>query len=141
MKKLYFTKILNGRGCSTSSDFTVQEKEKLFSFFERFGMKRGTVYNRFFRDGFKPWELTGIESCITDFCILNDMEQPSEIKGFFNSCEPKESFVLYMAEKDMSRSTVFKKFPVWSFKDWQLLGVEALINRLLEEEGKEVSDA
>lgn len=134
MKKLYFTKILNGRGCSTSSDFTAKEKEKLFSFFENYGMKRGTAYNRFFRDGFKKWELFGVDYCIKDCCNINGIDAPSDIKTFFGNNEQKKIFVSYMSKVGMSRPTLYKRFRPFSFKDWEIVGVRALIDRLMAEE-------
>ncbi len=134
MRKLYFAKILNGRGHSKSSDFSVKEKEKLFSFFEGYGMKRGTVYNRFFRDGFKEWELSGVESCINDYCHSNGIEPPADMRTFFRESERKEMFISYMSKMGMSRPTVRKRFAAWSFKEWELSGVRNLIDRLLAEE-------
>lgn len=134
MKKSYFTKILNGRGCSTSSDFSVKEKEMLFSFFENHGMKRGTAYNRFFRDGFKSWELDGVERCIKDCCMSNEIPLPSDMRSFFRNTDRKELFVSYMGNMGMSRPTVYKRFKNFSFKDWEIVGIRTLIDRLLAEE-------
>lgn len=134
MKKSYFTKIFNGRGRSTSSDFSVKEKEMLFSFFENHGMKRSTAYNRFFRDGFKDWELNGVECCIKDFCISNEIPCPSDMRSFFRTTDRKELFVSYIGNMGMSRSTVYKRFKNFSFKDWEIVGIRTLIDRLLAEE-------
>lgn len=134
MKKSYFTKILNGRGCSTSSDFSVKEKEMLFSFFENHGMKRGTAYNRFFRDGFKGWELDGVEHCIKEYCMSNGMLLPTDIRNFFRNTDRKELFVSYMGSMGMSRPTVYKRFNNFSFKGWEIVGVRTLVDRLIAEE-------
>lgn len=134
MRKLYFAKILNGRGHSISSDFSVKEKETLFRFMQGYGMKRGTAYNRFFRDGFKEWELAGVDHCITDYCRLNGIEVPEDRRTFFRNADRKEQFVSYMNAMGMSRPTVRKRFLLWSFKEWEKLGINSLVDRLLAEE-------
>lgn len=134
MEKSYFIKVLNGRGCSTSSDFTVEEKKKLFTFFSGHGMTKSTAYNRFFRDGFKPWEVMGVEKCIQAYCEENSIPVPDDVRTFFQTCGRKESFKLFMDRHGMSRPTVSKRFSEWSFKEWELEGVEKLLDRLLAEE-------
>lgn len=140
MRKNSFEKILNGIGCSTSIDFTAKEKERLFSFFEKYGMKRGTSYNRFFRDGFSRWEIMGIEGAVREYCDKSEIPFPGNLPDFFRNCEAKEAFKAYMGVLGMSHVTVRKRFNLWSFKEWEIMGVERLIDMLLEEE-KEVDDA
>lgn len=134
MRKNNFEKILNSTGCSTSADFTAEEKERLFSFFSEYEMKRSTAYNRFFRDGFKPWEIDGVESCVKDYCAAACIEVPEDVSKFFAGFENKASFISYINSKGMSRPAAYSKFTAWQFKKWQIVGIRNLIDRLLAEE-------
>lgn len=137
MRKNSFVKILNHRGHSTSADFTPREKKKLFAFFGMYGMTKGTLHNRFFRDGFKEWEIKGVELCIKEYCSKAGVEPPDRMEDFFKTCDRK-TFVSYMSLQGMSRPTVYKRFDAWLFKVWEVKGIENLIDCLLV---GEVNDA
>ena len=143
MAKKKYQKLLECRGCSTSSDFSAQDKEKLSSSMGKFGMKRGTAYNRFFRDGFKPWQIRGITGCITDYCQCNNIPCPDNNALFFNELDKKEQFKAYMKDKGMGRVSVGKRFSLWNFDEWELMGIQVLLDKLefYTPERKEVADA
>lgn len=135
MEKEKFQKILNCRGCSTSSDFTAKEKERLFVFFEKHGMTRGTAYNRFFRDGFKLWEIQGINGCVNDFSERNGLQAIDDLDKFYRNLKTKTQFKEYMKLRGMSKGTVIKYFsPHNTFAEWEKAGVKNLIDLLMEED-------
>lgn len=51
-----------------SSDVSVIDKEKLYSLMEKYGASRGFTYDRFFKEGFRLWELVGVDF-VKDFSL------------------------------------------------------------------------
>lgn len=137
MKKEMFENLINGRGRATSSLFSAEDKEIIYSIMEKNGMCRSTTYNRFFRDGFKEWELLGATKAIYQFVHQKEMDDSvlSNLKMFFPNLENKSEFKTYMNDLGMGVNSVATHFTEWSFKKWEEVGVRQIIEWHLYDEG------
>lgn len=136
MKKEMFENLINGRGCATSSLFSAEDKEIIYSIMEKNGMCRSTAYNRFFRDGFKKWELLGATNAIRQFVHLKQLDNGvlNNVRTFFPNLENKSEFKAYMNDFGMGINSVATHFTEWSFKKWEEVGVRQIIERYLYDE-------
>ncbi|MDD3037952.1 hypothetical protein [Bacteroides sp.] len=136
MKKEMFENLINGRGCATSSLFSAEDKELIYSIMEKNGMCRSTAYNRFFRDGFKEWELLGATKAIYQFVHMKQMDTSvlDNVKTFFLSLENKSEFKSFMNNLGMGINSVVSHFTDWSFKKWEEVGVRQIIERYFYDE-------
>lgn len=130
MKKKNFTNLINGRGHSTSADFTPKDKSIIFSTLESYGMNRSTAYNRFFRDGFERWEIEGIENLLKRYCEALGIDNTITClnENFYISLNNKGKFKAFMSDNGMGLNTVIARFTNYNFKKWELKGIEQIIN-------------
>lgn len=139
-------KILESTQIGVSKDFSADEKKEMFDYFERFALQAATCRNRFFRDGWHPWELRGILGCISDYARQNaavagfvaeaekyDPSDPIEpicelIQEFYDALEMKSEFCAYMEGMGMSRTTTISHFnnPT-QFAKWEVFGMCQLV--------------
>lgn len=119
-------------------DLSVDERNFVFAFFERYGLKRSRVYNRIFRaghgSGFDEWELCGIRSLIAEFERQQGIRQSSECElstFYFNRLDGlREKFWNFMACRGMSKATCIFRFKNWNFQEWELCGVRSLLHQV-----------
>lgn len=134
MRKDLICKIADGEGCLRSSDMTAEEKETLFAAFGENGMKRMTAYNRFFRDGFRPWELEGLEACVAQYCAATNIPAPEDMARFWSDLSPKEPFKVFMEGRGLSRAVLLKYITIGSLPRWKLKGVRRILEEMAEKE-------
>lgn len=136
MKKEMFENLINSRGCATSSLFSAEDKELIYSIMEKNGMCRSTAYNRFFRDGFKEWELLGVNKAIYQFAHQKQMGSSvlNNPKTFFPNLGNKSDFKSFMNSLGMGLNSVSSHFTDWSFKKWEEAGVRQIIERYFYDE-------
>lgn len=130
MQKRKFENLINSRGSSTSADFQVEEKERIFSVMENYGMSRGTAYNRFFRDGFRPWEVIGVSNLIYGYIKEKELsaELNNDLPRFYELLEKKSEFKEYANTLGMGVNTALTRFSGWTFKEWEIVGIKAIID-------------
>ena len=117
MKKQIFENLLKGDGCVTSDDLTADEKKRVYDVMQAAGMTDGTTYNRFFRDGFKEWELTGIRQIVYDYAFANGVAVDEDDFGMFYRRLPlKTPFKGHMNALGMSPVTTQNRFNGFNFK-------------------------
>lgn len=100
-----------------------ESRKKLFRMMGEHGMKQSTCYLRFFRDGFKPWEIKGIEEVIKEF----DSSFSGDLSSFYQELPKKGDFIRIMEDLGMSRGTVIKRFRMFNFKEYELKGINYIL--------------
>lgn len=131
MQKEMFDNLLNSRGCATSTAFSAKEKDYMYMIMEQHEMSRGTAYNRLFRDGFKEWEVLGIEKVMMMYAETNDIPNSvfNDTKKFFANLETKVTFKNYMNGLGMGINTVTSHFTEGSFKKWEMIGIRQIVEQ------------
>lgn len=124
---------------ATSSDFSAREKEDLYVALCAKGMTRSTAYNRLFRDGFRAWELRGVDRLIRDYVAerrlpLAYLADPTK---FYVHLPVKAPFVRYLKERGMSRFTCGTRFRIFNFKPWEREGVASILENYLKKSSGE----
>lgn len=139
MQKQIFENLLNGSGCATSTDFLPEDKKRIFNVMSSKGMSDGTAYNRFFRDGFSPWELKGILQVMTDYVVSNALDSSliNDLPSFYKKLSDKTSFKLYMNSLGMGMNTTICRFNGFNFRQWELDGMKRVIMESLVDENDE----
>lgn len=139
MRKQIFENLLNGSGCATSSDFTPEDKRRIFNVMSSKGMSDGTAYNRFFRDGFSMWELKGIRQVITNYVKNNTLDESllQDFQTFYKNLTDKTAFKQHMNSLGMGLNTTIYRFNGFNFRQWELDGMERVIMESLVDESDE----
>lgn len=128
-----------------SKDFTAEEKQLVFAQFEPFGLTAPTCRNRFFRDGWRRWEIDGILDSIITYAETHPEVQglaeearkftfdspvsdiQTLILDFYEALETKRTFVDYMETLGFSHSSSTSHFrnPA-TFIPWELFGIRRI---------------
>ena len=126
-----FLKNLLGPGVNSSNlGGTPEVRARVREFMSQYGMSESMVYTRMLRvgygSGFDQWEyaeLVGMDE-------LTEAEYPT----FYEKIPRKEDFWTFMGSRGMGKNACIYRFREFNFKEWELIGAAALINKLLEEE-------
>jgi len=145
-------------------DLTPNQKKHLWVVMQRHDATQGFSYDRFFKEGFKEWELRGIDRIKKDFLQLHEKElwtTPEEdgtigyagVLAFIDDNEHcfydligrvglKMVFTAYMGELGMGSNTVLERFgkaQEEDFKDYERIGILAVIEEFEQEvEGQNI---
>lgn len=155
MNAQIFKKVLEGHEFLTASELTPQEKEILYDEMIKNGSTRAFAYDRFFKEGFKEWELKGIfnikiefmENNLSEIFKSTEIDNVIETKSYYEYIHPgdfykligkvrglKNKFKAYMKELGMCEATVIKRFghddDQW--KRYEIVGVRAVIKTLTD---------
>lgn len=157
MTKENIEKITTPNGFWNSDDISVEEKKKLADYMEKRGLTTSTFYLRFFKNGFAPWEIMGIDECKRQFLLIPEVSElllnykdesdedgdkgylyvlaQSDSPGVFYSSLKKANrglclrFFDFMNERGMSMGTVIKRFTFESWRRWEKDGIhDSLVN-------------
>lgn len=130
-----------------SSDVSVIDKEKLYSLMEKYGASRGFTYDRFFKEGFRLWELVGVDF-VKDFFLRSNQKKAildylnvlrlngGSGGGWFWTAIGEEwglraSFKNFMALLGMlSNVTIQKRFSSDNWKEFERVGIIAILREL-----------
>lgn len=140
MNKQFLRNLLNPRVNSSNLGGTPEVRTRVRELMTQHGMSDGTVYTRMLRtgygSGFDKWELQGIRSIIAEYAALAGMGEVQEVDypTFYDRLPKKEDFWAFMGERGMGKNACIYRFREFNFKEWELMGAAALINKLLEEE-------
>ena len=131
-----------------SSDVPVIDKEKLYSLMEKHGASRGFTYDRFFKEGFRLWDLVGVDF-VKDFFLrsnqkkavldyLNILRLNGGLgDGWFWTTIGEEwglraSFKNFMALLGMlSDVTIQKRFSSDNWKEFERIGIISILRELV----------
>lgn len=139
-------------------DLTPTQKKQLAEVMLRHEMKWGLAYNRFFRFGFKEWELKGIDKIKRDFLSQHqeeifppnlDMSQPTPDdmvngKGVFYrmlgmTIGMKKLFMEHMNTLGMGSNSVINKFSNDDWADYERVGILTILQEF-EHEAAAISE-
>lgn len=97
---------------------------RLCEHFTLFGMPYYTARSRI-QKGFREWEIIGVDGCMTEFDP--ECNQPD---GFFREAggETRSAFATFMESRGMSRKTVYSRFYDFNFREWERMGVDAVVD-------------
>jgi len=126
MEKYSFVKNAKGRIIWNSSVIIPEDKKKLYSVMEEYGMCASTAYNRFFRDGFSLWEMKGIEDTIKEF----DVTYMGSLSDYYANLTNKNAFIRFMRSMGMSKGTTLKRFKCNNFKSYEIIGITNITNMI-----------
>ena len=133
-----------------SEDLTPTQKEQLYEVMRRHEASQGFAYDRFFKEGFKPWEIQGIDGVKRDFLALNaetiwpdpqDRPQSADDvrydqvvtqKGRFYALISdvyglRKIFIDHMADLGMGASQLRLKFPTDEWRDYERVGILTIV--------------
>lgn len=129
----------------TCDDLTSQDKEKLYTLMERLGASRAFTYDRFFKEGFRLWELIGVDS-IKDFFLLSSahkdlydylnvlrVDNRSEDGWFWTAISSewglRASLKAVMIQLGMlSEVTIQKRFSTDNWKEFERKGLISILS-------------
>lgn len=150
MNAQIFKKVLEGHDFLTASELTPKEKEILYDEMIKNGSTRAFAYDRFFKEGFKEWELKGIMMIKAEFFekyryeldpitkpekVWHVIVNPGEFYQFIGKVRGlKNKFKAYMKELGMCEATVIKRFghEEDQWKRYEIVGVRAVIKTLTD---------
>lgn len=123
----------------TVTDMTADEKKRLYTLMEQYGATQGFCWNRFFRDGFAQWELTGIDTIKEKY--LKDLPDAdtttNDFWAYLGDLRRRQAFSDYMRDNGMrSAMTVAKRFAADDWKPFERIGILAILQQFIEKEQK-----
>ncbi|MCF0243437.1 MAG: hypothetical protein HUK06_01590 [Bacteroidaceae bacterium] len=141
-----------------SSDLSANQKKCLYAVMQKNGATEMFSYTRFFRDGFKEWELRGIDNIKKDFLKENEVQimtatDESGDKGYagvlafieqndkafydiLGMSRLKLKFIKHMESLGMCTSVVIKRFSELreqDFKAFERKGINAIVKDIERE--------
>lgn len=137
-----------------NKDLTPQQKVKLWEIMKRYGASQGFSYDRYFKEGFRQWELTGTDQMKIDFLQEHALEiwpddekDESSFKEIANQKGEfyrtigrvfglKKTFSEYAMALGMGANSVLNHFSSDDWKDYERIGILAIV----EEFEKEISE-
>lgn len=136
----------------TCDDLTPTQKKLLDEVMARHGAKWGLTYNRFFRFGFKEWELRGIDQIKRDFLeehhddiysadgsvLLPPIDVIVSGNGMFYKIlgmkvGMKKCFTEHMNTLGMGFNQAISKFSVDDWIDYERVGIRAIMEEFERE--------
>lgn len=141
---LIIDKISSPRTHLNSDDLSPNQKKLLYEVMMRHGASQGFTYDRFFKEGFREWELMGIDEIKARFVEEHSGSFPipySEYEGLMSFYEylgisrMKLAFIEYMGSLGMGANTVMTRFNASDdgFSDYERIGVRAVVDIFLDE--------
>lgn len=118
---------------SKITELDATERCRLCEHFTLFGMPYYTARSRL-QKGFREWEICGVDRCIQEFAPQSGTLLPD----FFRSAtgEARSAFAAYMEKRGMSRKTVYSRFYIGSFREWERMGVDSVVESYLKSREK-----
>lgn len=96
-----------------------------FSFWcaEKFGISPRGIYEKLRWNRTKKWEWEGVENCVREYMP----EWDGDLAGFWQGCSRSRNlFAAFMADKQMSYATVWKRFGKCDFSEMELKGIKSV---------------
>lgn len=132
-------------------DLTPNQKKLLWEIMKRHGASQGFAYDRFFKEGFQLWELLGVDAIKRKFLTeqLADLFPENNAPvGFIDTiCKNdgefyrtlgrvfglKKVFTDHMGTLGMGSNSVLNKFSSDDWKDYERVGVLAVVDEFERE--------
>lgn len=141
-------KIKGGKVLS-SKDLEPEEKQQLYTLMKRYGASQAFSYDRFFKEGFRVWELLGIDWIQTrflreeglkedaDYLSVMQMQKNVPVGWFWSLLSQhdgmKARFKRKMAQLGMvSDVTVINRFSSSNWKPFERIGVWSIIDQITD---------
>ena len=141
-------KIKGGKKLS-SKDLEPEEKQQLYTLMKRYGASQAFSYDRFFKEGFRVWELLGIDwiqTCFlreeglkedADYLSVMQMQKNVPVGWFWSLLSQhdgmKARFKRKMAQLGMvSDVTVINRFSSSNWKPFERIGVWSIIDQITD---------
>lgn len=105
-------------------ELTKEEQLRFCSYMVNYGASFYTIRGRMTRFGFRSWEATGIRKLIRDYAP----DYKGGIVDFWGSLDRKVDFSRYMVARGMCKTTVSMRFSAFDFKEWELIGIDDLVD-------------
>lgn len=134
-KKRFENLLLPGKN-TLISELSEEERKKVYEVFGSHGMTTSRIYLRIFRtgygSGFSEWEIRGINRIVRDYAeeYGMDISSMSDFSCFYEKIEGKQKFWDYMNRLGMGKNSAIYRFKNWNFQDWELVGVESIIDEI-----------
>jgi hypothetical protein len=141
-------KIIGGKELS-SKDLEPEEKQQLYALMKRYGASQAFSYDRFFKEGFRVWELLGIDWIQTrflreegltneaDYLAVMQLQKQVPVDWFWSLLSQhdgmKARFKRKMAQLGMiSDVTVINRFSSSNWKPFERIGVWSIIDQITD---------
>ena len=130
-------KLLNPGNLTRPLQLTSEQNRYVREQFMNAGMTSYRFYNRCLcagaGSGFDEWEVMGVNACIDRFCKEQGLPFVEDKSTFYDiACEGRrEAFWNFMQPLGMSKVTVINRFKRWNFYEWELRGVEAIVEQIV----------
>lgn len=141
-------KIKGGKVLS-SKDLGPEEKQQLYALMKRYGASQAFSYDRFFKEGFRVWELLGVDWIQTrflreeglkedaDYLSVMQMQKNVPVGWFWSLLSQhdgmKARFKRKMAQLGMvSDVTVINRFSSSNWKPFERIGVWSIIDQITD---------
>lgn len=136
-------KITSGDRLS-ASDLTPQKKEELFLLMKKYGASRAFSYDRFFKEGFRLWELIGIDFIKDQFFLYTNHIDLFDYQNFLRLGDNAQDGWFYtsignewgfksllkgvMCQLGMlSEVTIANRFSLDNWKDYERRGIVSVL--------------
>lgn len=142
-----FEKIYNPKTVLSPDDLSATEKKRLYDLLMSYGASLSFAYERFFKEGFEQWELTGIDTIKLEFLDSHNLSINSSEPGAFyellgNHRGLKAELRDRMQSLGMkSELTIIRRFTADNWRPYELRGIKAIIEEFCnaKEEEKETA--
>lgn len=133
-------------------DLTPNQKVLLYDIMQRHEATKGFAYDRFFKEGFDPWEMMGVDaikrSFLTEHATDIFPEHTDGVEALINDIIVlsgefwrtlgripglKKDFKEYMASLSMCETAVVANFTTDNFREFQRIGINAIISEFERE--------
>lgn len=132
-----------------SKDLEPEEKQQLYALMKRYGASQAFSYDRFFKEGFRVWELLGVDWIQTrflreeglkedaDYLSVMQMQKKVPVGWFWPLLSQhdgmKARFKRKMAQLGMvSDVTVINRFSSSNWKPFERIGVWSIIDQITD---------
>lgn len=140
---------IKGEKVFSSKDLGPEEKQQLYALMKRYGASQAFSYDRFFKEGFRVWELLGVDWIQTrflreeglkedaDYLSVMQMQKNVPVGWFWSLLSQhngmKARFKRKMAQLGMvSDVTVINRFSSSNWKPFERIGVWSIIDQITD---------
>lgn len=138
-------RLIGQKECIPTGLLSPGQKKFLWEVMARYGATQGFSYRRFFKEGFKTWEIMGIEKVKSEFlgqypdvAKLLDQMVGGETRFYeaIRSLGLRKEFLSYMSKLEMGVTQTYMKFRYpgeSSFRPYERIGLDAIIREYIRE--------
>ena len=140
-----FKKIFVDKGVLNPDDLSAAQKQSLYDLMESYGASRSFTYDRFFKEGFEQWELTGVNAIKKEFANVQNLPfDPTDVTpgAFYKMLGEQRGLKATLREVMKaagmkSEVTIIARFTTDNWKPFELMGVRTIIEEFCRGQEKE----